>query len=93
MRSGLFAIGAVILIAGIMIIANDQPKVSAVESMFGGWAMLSPEYQSIVQELMFGYVLAVIGIIIIIPAIIMKKESESQNDYSSKERKEWICEH
>jgi len=93
LRSGIFAIGAVILIIGSLIVANDQPKVSAVESMFGGWAMLSPEYQSIVQELMFGYVLAVIGVIIMIPAIIMKKESESQNDSSSKERKEWICEH
>jgi len=36
MRSGLFAIGAIMLIIGIMIVANDQPKVSAIESMFGG---------------------------------------------------------
>ena len=78
MRSGLFAIGAIILVLGIMIVANDQPKVSAVESMFGGWAMLSPEYQSIVQELMFGYALAVIGIIIMIPGIILKKKKDSE---------------
>jgi len=75
LRSGLFAVGAVILIAGIVIVANDQPKVSAVESMFGGWAMLSPEYQNLLQELMFGYALAVIGIIIIGGAVIPSKKS------------------
>jgi len=61
------------LIAGIMIIANDQPRISAVESIFGGWAMLSPEYQELLQELMFGYALAVIGIILVIVAVIPSK--------------------
>ena len=80
LRGGLFAVGAVILIVGIVIIANDQPRVSAVESMFGGWAMLSPEYQSIVQELMFGYVLAVFGIVLIIAGAIAPSKSEEDEE-------------
>ena len=73
MRSGLFAIGVVILVVGILIIANDQPRISAVESIFGGWAMLSPEYQSLLQELMFGYALAVIGIGLLLASVIKSK--------------------
>jgi len=61
------------LIGGFLIIANDQPRISAVESIFGGWAMLSPEYQGLLQELMFGYALAVIGIIIIVGSVIPSK--------------------
>ncbi len=61
-----------------MIVANDQPKVNAVESLFGGWAMLSPEYQSMVQELMMGYVLVLIGIIMLVVGVIPSKESESK---------------
>jgi len=75
LRSGLFAIGALILILGSLIVANDQPKVSAVESIFGGWAMLSPEYQGLVQELTFGYALAMIGVIIMGSAVIPSKKS------------------
>jgi len=75
LRSGLFAIGALILILGSLIVADDQPKVSAVKSIFGGWAMLSPEYQGLVQELMFGYALAMIGIIIMGSAVIPSKKS------------------
>ncbi len=73
--SGVFVVGAIILVIGIMIVANDQPKVSAIESMLGGWAMVSPEYQSILQELMMGYMLALIGIIIIGSAVIPSKKS------------------
>ena len=73
MRSGLLPIGIVILVVGILIIANDQPKVSAVESIFGGWAMLSPDYQSLLQELMFGYALAVTGIGFVLASVIKSK--------------------
>ena len=73
MRSGLLPIGIVILVVGILIIAIDQPRVSAVESIFGGWAMLSPEYQSLLQELMFGYALAVTGIGFVLASVIKSK--------------------
>ena len=64
-----------------MIIANDQPRVSAIESIFGGWAMLSPEFQELVQELMLGYGLAGIGIILIIVAVIQSKSEEKEDDH------------
>jgi len=73
LRSGVFAIGAITLILGLMIVINDQPKISAVESIFGGWAMLSPEYQSLLQELMFGYALAVIGIGVLLASVFKSK--------------------
>jgi putative membrane protein len=65
-----------------MIIVNDQPRVSAVESMVGGWAMLSPEFQGLVQQLMFGYALAVIGIILIIVAVIPSKLNKEKDSSS-----------
>ncbi len=67
------------LITGILIIANDQPRVSAIESIFGGWAMLSPEYQGLVQELMMAYGLAGVGIILIIVAVISSKSEEEED--------------
>jgi len=73
LRTGLFVIGILVLIVGFLIIINDQPRINAIDSLFGGWAMLSPEYQSLLQELMFGYLLAVIGIILIIVAVIPSK--------------------
>jgi|APSaa5957512535_1039671.scaffolds.fasta_scaffold09734_9 uncharacterized membrane protein len=75
-KVGLIVTGAIILVIGAFIVANDQPKVNAIESMFGGWAMVSPEYQSMVQELMMGYVLALIGIIILIVGLALSKESK-----------------
>ncbi len=75
MRSGIFAIGAIILVLGLLIVVNYQYPVSAVESMFGGWAMLSEVHQERVAYLYMGYMIVVIGIIIMIPGIILKTES------------------
>jgi len=69
------------LVVGILIIAIDQPRVSAVESIFGGWAMLSPEYQSLLQELMFGYALALTGIGFVVASVIKSKSKASICSY------------
>jgi len=54
---------------------NYQYAVSAAESIFGGWAMLSEVHQERVAYLYMGYMIVVIGIIIMIPGIILKTES------------------
>ncbi len=63
------------MILGFLIVVNYQYPVSAVESMFGGWAMLSEVHQERVAYLSMGYIIVVIGIIIMIPGIIWKTES------------------
>ncbi len=59
---------------------NYQYSVSAVESMFGGWAMLSEVHQERVAYLSMGWIIVVIGIVIMIPGIILKKKEDSDND-------------
>jgi len=77
LRTGIFVTGAVILVLGLLIVVNYQGAVSAVESMFGGWAMLSEVHQERVAYLSMGWIIAVIGIIIMIPGIILKKKENS----------------
>jgi len=92
LRTELFTIGAIILVLGLLIVVNYQYPVSALESMFGGWAMLSEVHQERVAYLSMGYIIVVIGIIIIIPGIILmtksgetKKEDESTFKYKDEE--------
>jgi len=75
LRTGIFVVGAVILVLGLLIVVNYQGAVGAAESMFGGWAMMSELHQQRVAYLYMGYLIAVIGIIIMIPAIILKKKN------------------
>ena len=75
MRTGIFVTGAIILVLGLLIVVNNQYAVSAAESIFGGWAMLSEVHQERVAYLYMGYMIVVIGIIIMIPGIILKTES------------------
>ena len=75
MRTGIFVTGAIILVLGLLIVVNYQYAVSAAESIFGGWAMLSEVHQERVAYLYMGYMIVVIGIIIMIPGIILKTES------------------
>jgi len=63
------------MILGLLIVVNYQYAVSAAESIFGGWAMLSEVHQERVAYLYMGYMIVVIGIIIMIPGIILKTES------------------
>jgi len=75
LRTGIFVTGAIILVLGLLIVVNYQYAVSAAESIFGGWAMLSEVHQERVAYLYMGYMIVVIGIIIMIPGIILKTES------------------
>jgi len=50
----------------------------SMESMFGGWAMLSEEYQKWRIYVSIGQIMAVIGIIIMIPATILKKKENDE---------------
>jgi len=77
LRTGIFATGAIILVLGFLIVVNYQYPVSAAESMFGGWAMMSELHQERVAYLSLGWIIVVIGIIIMIPGIILKKKENS----------------
>jgi len=77
LRTQVFTVGGVILVIGLLIVMNYQYAVSAGESMFGGWAMLSEVHQERVTYLYLGYILAVIGVIIMIPGIILMVKKEN----------------
>ena len=88
MRVGLFVTGAIILVLGLLIVVNYQYAVSAAESIFGGWAMLSEVHQERVAYLYMGYMIVVIGIIIMIPSLILNKKSEDKSKPSG-----YVCGH
>jgi len=73
----MFAGGAVILVLGLLIVMNYQGAVSAAESMFGGWAMMSEVHQQRVAFLSIGGIIVVIGVIIMIPAMILKNSEKN----------------
>jgi len=75
LRTGIFAVGATILVFGLIIVMIFQSPLSAMESMFGGWAMMSPDVRQWHAYVSVGWIMVVIGIIIMIPAIILKKKS------------------
>ena len=79
MRTEIFTIGAVILVCGLIIVMNYQTSVSAAESMVGGWAALSKDYQQWRAYFSIGQIIVVIGIIIMIPGIILMAE-KTKND-------------
>lgn len=54
--------------------------VGAMESMFGGWSVMSEDYVQWRAALNFGLIILVIGIIIMIPALILKKKSKSDDN-------------
>lgn len=78
MRTGIFAIGAVLMIIGLAIVLTVQPKVDVMVVMMGGYgglAPLMPEYQALQREILMGQMLIVIGIVIMIPGLILKKKN------------------
>ena len=60
---------------GLSIVMQYQSPVGAMESIFGGWAVMSEDYQRWQGYLSVGQIMVVIGIIIMIPAIILKKKN------------------
>ena len=73
------------MILGLVIVIFFQIPVGAVESMFGGMAAMSPEFLKWKAALSIGQIIIVIGIVIMIPAIILKKKD------SRKKETEHIC--
>jgi len=79
MRTGIFVTGAVILVFGLLIVMMYSSQVGAMESMFGGWSMLSEDYQQWRAYLSIGQIIIVIGIIIMIPGMILKKKETTNS--------------
>jgi len=70
----MFAVGAVILVLGLIPVLIFGSFTGSAEAMFGGWAMMSEDYQIWRFYVSIGQIMAVIGVIIMIPAIILKKK-------------------
>lgn len=69
------------MIIGLAIVLTVQPKVDVMVVMMGGYgglASLMPEYQALQREIIMGQIMMVIGIIIMIPAIILKKKEKGE---------------
>ena len=79
------------LFFGVILVMENQPMVIASEALIGGLANLSPDYRQWLFYLNIGYLLSFVGIVSMIASLIWKKKET--DDSSSKERKEWICEH
>jgi len=70
------------MIIGLAIVLYDQSKIDAMLAMMGGYgglAPLMPEYQVIQREIFMGQMLIVIGIVIMIPGLILKKKEKGEN--------------
>ena len=81
LRIGIFVIGAVLMIIGLAIVLTVQPKVDVMVVMMGGYgglAPMMPEYQALQREIIMGQIMMVIGVIIMIPAIILKKKEKDE---------------
>jgi len=66
------------MIIGLAIVLTVQPKVDVMVVMMGGYgglAPLMPEYQALQREILMGQMLIVIGIVIMIPGLILKKKN------------------
>ena len=80
----MFAGGATILVLGLIVVMIYQSPLGAMESIFGGWAMMSPDVQQWRAYVSIGWIMAVIGIIIMIPAIILKEKEIQLETHSEK---------
>ena len=73
------------MIIGLALVLYDQPRSDAILSLVGGFALANPDYQMLLREIFIGQMLIVIGIVIMIPAIILKKkEAEPKKDIQYK---------
>lgn len=78
------------MIIGLALVLYDQPKADAILSLVGGFALANPDYQTLLREIFIGQMLIVVGIVIMIPAIILKKkEAEPKEDIQYKVQPEW----
>jgi len=71
------------MIIGLAIVLTVQPKVDFMVVMMGGYgglAPLTPEYQALQREIIVGEIIMVIGVIIMIPALILKKKEKGEKE-------------
>jgi len=71
------------MIIGLAIVLTVQPKVDVMVVMMGGYgglAPLMPEYQVLQREILMGQMLIVIGIVIMIPGLILKKKKKDDKN-------------
>jgi hypothetical protein len=83
LRVGIFVAGAIILVIGLLIVLTISPRADMMVIMMGGYgglAPMMPEYQALQGIINTGLVLIVIGIIIMIPGIILKKKAEELDE-------------
>jgi len=77
LRVGIFIFGAIMLVGGLFPVMVFGSITDSMESLFGGWSAISPEYQESRMYVIVGQLMVVIGIIIMIPGIILKKKESS----------------
>jgi len=68
----------------LIVVMIYQSPLGAMESIFGGWAMMSPDVQQWRAYVSIGWIMTVIGIIIMIPAIILKEKEIQLETHSEK---------
>ena len=71
------------MIIGLALVLYDQPKIDAMVVMMGGYgglAPLMPAYQALQREIFIGQMLIVVGIVIMIPGLILKKKEKDSNN-------------
>ena len=64
------------MILGLAIVMIYQTLVGSIESIFGGWEMLSEDYLKMPAVPFIGLIIVVIGIVIMIPGIFLKKKKD-----------------
>ncbi len=64
------------MILGLAIVMIYQTLVGSIESIFGGWEMLSEDYLKMRAVPSIGLIIVVTGIVIMIPGIFLKKKKD-----------------
>jgi len=68
------------MIIGLALVLYNQPKVELLVGIAGGMVGILPEFQELQNEIFIGQMLMAIGVIIMIPAIILKKKGSDNDD-------------
>jgi len=68
------------MILGLALFSYAEQRANAIAMFAGGYAAFSPDYQNLLREISIGQMLIVIGIVIMIPGIILKKKDSEHDD-------------
>ena len=89
MRTGIFVIGAVLLVLGLFLVADYSRLTSSLEAYAGAYVAFSEDYQKWRAYVILGQIMTVTGIIIISVGIFVRVKSrikETSNIEILKER-------